>query len=179
MENNNNLPVENKKNNKKTWVLIGLAIFLILGGFFAYENYFSTEARSNRETQKNYQKYLDWEKSYNEAMKNDTYGGKTPQETLDMFVEALRAGDTELASKYFTLKDGKEDSRLEWKRVMDDKKNSGGLEEIINLLLEAKPAGSSVEGYFGFEIRGKMGDLVSDVNMVLNKESQVWKIESL
>ena len=31
----------------------------------------------------------------------DTYGGKTPQETLDMFISAVEKGDYELASKYF------------------------------------------------------------------------------
>ncbi|MDP2705751.1 MAG: hypothetical protein Q8O49_00920, partial [bacterium] len=84
MENTNNLPVENKKNSGKRWLFTGLVISLIFAGFFGWENYWSSEARGNRETQKNYQKYLDWEKNYNEAMKNDTYGGKTPQETLDM-----------------------------------------------------------------------------------------------
>lgn len=31
----------------------------------------------------------------------DTYGGKTPQETLRMYIEAVEKGDYELASKYF------------------------------------------------------------------------------
>lgn len=33
----------------------------------------------------------------------DTYGGKTPQETLDMFIDAVEKGDYELASKYFVI----------------------------------------------------------------------------
>ena len=33
----------------------------------------------------------------------DTYGGKTPQETLDMFISAVEKGDYELASKYFVV----------------------------------------------------------------------------
>lgn len=31
----------------------------------------------------------------------DTVGGKTPQETLDLFIAAVESGDYELASKYF------------------------------------------------------------------------------
>ena len=31
----------------------------------------------------------------------DTYGGKTPQETLQMYIDAVEKGDYELASKYF------------------------------------------------------------------------------
>ena len=31
----------------------------------------------------------------------DTHGGKTPQETLAMYIDAVEKGDYELASKYF------------------------------------------------------------------------------
>ncbi len=31
----------------------------------------------------------------------DTYGGKTPQETLQLYISAVEKGDYELASKYF------------------------------------------------------------------------------
>lgn len=33
----------------------------------------------------------------------DTYGGKTPQETLQMYIDAVEKGNYELASKYFVL----------------------------------------------------------------------------
>lgn len=37
-------------------------------------------------------------------MMADTYGGKTPQETLRMYIEAVEKGNYELASKYFMEK---------------------------------------------------------------------------
>lgn len=40
------------------------------------------------------------EEDYRRAMA-DTYGGKTPQETLRLYIEAVEKGDYELASKYF------------------------------------------------------------------------------
>jgi hypothetical protein len=40
-----------------------------------------------------------------QAYKKDTYGGKTPQETYQMFLNALKAKDIELASKYFVLEE--------------------------------------------------------------------------
>jgi PhoPQ-activated pathogenicity-related protein len=47
------------------------------------------------------QMILDIQKAdYEEAMK-DTYGGKTPQETLSLYISAIEKGDYELASKYF------------------------------------------------------------------------------
>ncbi len=36
-----------------------------------------------------------------EMLKNDTYGGKTPEETLKLFVDALKNKDAKLASKYY------------------------------------------------------------------------------
>ena len=35
--------------------------------------------------------------------KNDFDGGKTPEETLDLYIAALRAGDIEKASKYYEI----------------------------------------------------------------------------
>src|SRR3989304_3783323 len=40
------------------------------------------------------------QEDYRRAM-TDTYGGKTPQETLQMYIDAVEKGDYELASKYF------------------------------------------------------------------------------
>ncbi|MBT6053372.1 MAG: hypothetical protein HOG49_41850, partial [Candidatus Scalindua sp.] len=34
---------------------------------------------------------------------NDIYGGDTPEETLELFIQALESGDVELASKYFVV----------------------------------------------------------------------------
>ena len=46
---------------------------------------------------------------YDRAMA-DTFGGKTPQETLQMYIAAVEKGDYELASKYFI--DTKRDEEL-------------------------------------------------------------------
>src|SRR3990167_4126944 len=35
--------------------------------------------------------------------KNDKYGGKTPEETFDLFLDALRKEDVDLASRYFVI----------------------------------------------------------------------------
>jgi len=40
---------------------------------------------------------------YEQKFKDDKYGGKTPEETYTMFLEALKKKDIELASKYFAL----------------------------------------------------------------------------
>jgi len=69
------------------------------------------------------QTILDIQKAdYEEAMK-DTYGGKTPQETLSLYISAIEKGDYELASKYFI--GTRQQKELEsWKNVDENKKIS-------------------------------------------------------
>lgn len=45
--------------------------------------------------------YRMFEEGFLGILKEDTYGGKTPQETYEMFVGALKKGDLEEAGKYF------------------------------------------------------------------------------
>lgn len=47
--------------------------------------------------------YIKILKERGEANKNDFVGGNTPEETIDLFVAALKKGDYELASRYFTI----------------------------------------------------------------------------
>ena len=46
-----------------------------------------------------------FQESLEEPYKKDTYGGKTPEETWAMYLDALKKGDIELASKYFSVGD--------------------------------------------------------------------------
>ena len=61
--------------------------------------------------------------------KNDKYGGKTPEETFDLFLDALRKEDVDLASKYFVIP--KQD---EWKKTLEKYKENNLLAELINEL---------------------------------------------
>jgi len=62
---------------------------------------------------------------YENMLKADTYGGKTPEETMDLFIAALENGDIELASKYFVLE--KQD---QWKERLNDYKARGLLTDF-------------------------------------------------
>lgn len=174
-------PPPQKRFSKKHFIIFGsifLAVLVLIGGgYFVWDNYLSPSARSARQAEANYQKYLDWQKNYEAAMTADTYGGKTPQETLNLFVDALKKGDTELASKYFLI-DEKTPQSL-WKEGLDQKKADGKLQEVINMVEGAKSAGSAMEGYFGFEVRDAQGKVTYDISMIFNKYSNVWKIETM
>ena len=98
----------------------------------------------------------------------DTYGGKTPQETLQMYIDAVERGDYELASKYFVReKQGGEFGSLK----TAPKEN---IDNIQNMLKEALVS----EG--GFSSNGK-GYLIRKpilVNFVLYPNG-VWKISEI
>lgn len=76
-----------------------IAVFVVVEyGYPAYKGW------SGRKGVENLAKALEQaEKEDYKLALADTYGGKTPQETLGMFIKAVEDGDYELASKYFII----------------------------------------------------------------------------
>jgi hypothetical protein len=110
-------------------------------------------------------------------MTADTYGGKTPQETLDMFVSALRAGDVELASKYFLLDENA--SREKWDKLLSENKTKDVLDEMARDFSTAEFYKTFSEDKVQFVIYNSDRSDSLIINLVFNKYSKVWKIESL
>lgn len=71
--------------------------------------------------------------------RNDKYGGKTPEETFDMFIAALEKGDIDLASKYFVL-----NKQEQWKKTLEEYKNKALLADFINELKSEKTSWEKV-----------------------------------
>ncbi len=180
---------QNQKPEKRYWkfALGFLGIIVIVGsGFFVWERYLSPQAKINRETQKNYEKYLAWEKNYEKAMTEDTYGGKTPEETLKMFIETLKNEDIELASKYFQLETDTQDpdylTRKKIVSALENYRTQNKLNEFIDILSKLEPSKSNQsleDGDYGFVLYDRNGNVEVSLLMVLNKQSDVWKIVSL
>ena len=157
-----------------------LAIILTVGGgFFVWDRYFSEMGRLGREQEAQLKLYNEKEKAYIEAMTADTYGGKTPQETLDMFVDALRKEDIELASKYFLLDENL--SREKWIIRLHEINKKQLTEKMAADLQRAvvDSDGSLYDGDFGFVIYKDDGIIGAHIDMEFNKYSKVWKIESI
>lgn len=112
-----------KKNYVKIIVgviaLVGVAIFAVAG----WGMYKKWQMRKGVEKFTQTLKQLE-QVDYQRAMA-DTYGGKTPQETLQMYIDAVEKGDFELASKYFIGE--------EQEKELDSLKNSQS-ENIKNVL---------------------------------------------
>ena len=94
--------------------VIVVVFVLYVGGVWAVRAY--QQWQGEKAVQKTVENLKKFEaEDYAKAMA-DTYGGKTPQETLQMYISAVEKGDYELASKYF---------------IGD--KQEGGVEEFKNI----------------------------------------------
>jgi len=179
--------MEPKKNSKKFWVMIGVfaAFIFLIAASLLWKNYWSPEAKSLRATQENYAKATKALNEFEAAMRADTYGGKTPEETLQMFIDALKKGDVELASKYFMLETNTQDpnylTRKKWEEGLRKVRENGNLTEIITILEKAEPdpAAAINKDYYVFSARNEKRLVIVDVDLFFNKYSGVWKIQSL
>jgi len=111
----------------KSRYFIIFVVFLILGLITIWSTwYFSAEIQQARQYKKDAE-ILD--KKIQEKAKEyaaDTYGGETPEETYEMFLQALKMEDIDLASKYFIL-----DKQEEYKQFFTDIKNNNKWDEMI------------------------------------------------
>ncbi len=122
--------------------------------------------------------FQDYQKQVEEAYKNDTYGGATPEETLRLFIEALKAEDIELASKYFALDDNL--SRYKWVEFLENIKQRELLQVMANdIESKAVSVGASYEGNYAFEIYNNDGTVAVTIELTKNPYSNIWKVESL
>lgn len=147
-----------------------VAIMVVAAGsYFIWNKYFKYDQEKV---------YKEAEQKYIAAMTADTYGGKTPKETLDLFVDALRKGDVELASKYFLLDENL--SRDKWLTLITDIKNRGYIAKLADDISRKAEAGNLIsENQFGYVLRNGDGTIGLQIDLRFNRYSKVWKIESL
>ncbi len=132
-------------------------------------------------------KSYEWQKrtdAMQEAMvgpyRTDTYGGKTPEETWAMFLEALKKKDVELASKYFEV-----ERQAEWKNTLNTTLNADKLDMVIKNLssnLERDTNVSTPEKvYYSYTFidRTSGKKLKNSLVFSLNQYTKVWKISVL
>ena len=188
MAENNSSSARNKEPQPKRknifFIIIGclLIIFIIffaIGGGFGILKERIQRVVDSYKTQKALKQYEQALDQYYQVLAQDTYGGKTPQETLDMFINALEKGDIELAAKYFALDDNL--SRQKWEDGLRQAQQEGRISEIIEILKRVQPS-SSQPGYdtaYEFVVLGDNGLADYSILMVLNEYSGVWKIKSM
>jgi len=159
--------------NKKAFgYILLIAAISAAGGYLYWYNFLRYDSAAESVKQ-----YQEAEKRYIEAMTADTYGGKTPQETLDMFVDALRKGDIDLASKYFLLDENL--SREKWVRYLEGVRSKNLLVQMADDFSSYKFYKSLYDGNQQFVIRNNDNTDNLIIDLRFNKYSKAWKIESL
>lgn len=140
--------------------IIVVALIVWIGG-----TYFNPKTQEKRALLKYFQ---DIEMEY----KNDTYGGKTPEETLQLFITALEANDIDLASKYFLP-----DERGNQTAFLKGVQASDGFQRMIKEARELKPDTKDEERAFYSIVNEKN---VVEVQVILKKnQNGIWKITKL
>ncbi|HRU35769.1 MAG TPA: hypothetical protein P5237_00400 [Candidatus Paceibacterota bacterium] len=174
-----------KKPKKKKKLLIITLICVVIIVLFGVSGTFGViKERIQRtidtyKTQKAIEQFYQGLDEYYQKFAEDIYGGKTPQETLDMFIEALEKGDIDLAAKYFAMDDNL--SRKMWEDGLRAQAESGKIQELINIAKQFKPASkqSGVTSTYEFVIIEDNGMVEYSVEMEFNQYSGVWKIKSM
>lgn len=115
-----------------------------------------------------------------EPYKKDTYGGKTPEETWAMFLDALKKEDIDLAIKYYAV--GRTGVPID---EIYTKKQNGQLKdwmaELETLEKDEQQPLSKDERYYSYKYYDGETKryLWSPVIFYLNPYTKVWKIVSL
>jgi len=162
----------NKKIYTKWWFWVGVVVLVIIVWFLAGgqndiqktldEQYMENAERKAEELR--------------EAYKNDPYGGNTPEETMELFVDALKKGDLELASRYYVV-----EQQDDIYNKLPQGVESGG----INTLLDYYEDGGVIKIFYDY-INEYEISVIKNKNepgftfrLTLNQETNKWKILDL
>lgn len=112
------------------------------------------------------QYFKDLERRYRE----DPYGGETPEETLRLFIDALKKGDVELASKYFVL-----DKQQKLAEDLERISAEGLLANAITDLERATRGNDIDENNARFVVANRNDEVVTIINVSRGSNGR-WKI---
>lgn len=170
-----NMPLEEEKPSR-SWPKYGLFLMgalIIPASYYGWNYYLSPEAREARSF---YEDVATFQNIQNKFA-SDTYGGETPEETINLFVAALERGDLELAAKYFELQtNGEQDARI--LSELEKMKSEGKIPEIIDSLKKAIPDERESTSYsYRFNSFDDKGDLKYQIDLFNGDKSTVWKLK--
>ena len=151
--------------NKTFWKFAALFAMIILLGWGIVQIIQYYQYRKSPEYQA--EQYL---KEMEQKYREDTYGGSTPEETIQLFINALKNGDTDFASKYFVV-----DKQEEWKNYLQNKNIN--IENLIDEAQKLKLTKKDNNKAF-FIITNKEKIVEVQVILVRNINNK-WKISEL
>lgn len=152
-------------------ICLGILLFYIFGPYSRYKR-----ITSFTESQKILSERLKQEK---EKYTKDIYGGTSPLETYQMFLEALKKEDIKLAIKYFPL-----DLQKKYEELFLEIKNSGQWEQMMKDLLKPEnQIGEYItDDWYNIKIKNDKKEIVTIVVLKIIKDfenqpvNNLWKI---
>ena len=149
-------------------IIIGVFI-LYTAGFWAV--YYYKQWQGQKAVQKLAEALKQAEQEDYERAMADTYGGKTPQETLQMYIDAVEKGNYELASKYFIG----DKQKKELNKLNNTNENEKDLGIYLEFVKTAKPWRSSLEDKnFVMEAKTNLGSSI--FIRFIKYPNGIWKI---
>ena len=142
-------------------IVVGLLVWAVNFGFQLYRQW-------------SQQRYIASVEVLKAEYKNDTYGGATPEETMQMFIKAFQAGDLELASKYFII-----EKREGYLAKMQNWVKLGKGEEVINRILKTKLYGNIAGGSASMEAVIDNDPIPYAIHLIKNQDTQKWKLKNM
>jgi len=165
---------------RRLFVVFGIIALIVIAVLLI--QYFEPEAVERREGRKNTEEFVELYEGWQKQLSEDTYGGKTPQETLNMFIEALRNEDLELASKYFAPEmDEENPEKMTWQghlEYLQGMKEKGFIQRMADDLENYDNEHKFAEGRYSFLYYNNDGTTSIQIVTHFNENSGVWKIEN-
>ena len=159
-EQNNSAPKApmSNRNKKLIWAGIILAALILSVIGWQYWQY----------TNSTYYQQMKAVKALEKLYADDNIGGKTPEETLALFLDAVKKEDFDLASQYAIYS-----AREDVKKWLIDIKENGQMEEFIKIYSQTvKEKGAGTDVAFNVYENNKVVDSIG-----MNKNPKgIWKI---
>lgn len=148
---------------------LGVIIFGIVAVKVAYDSY-------------SWQKKTDtFQAALKKPFEEDNVGGKTPEETWAMFLEALKAKDIDGASKYFFYYDREKQKANFLKGVELGRYDSATKFYVDGPLIKEKENSDNITAYYYIPNPIPKEHIVEAYSIIfrLNEYTKVWKIVSI
>ena len=162
-------------NKKRSFVLIFILVIAILvGGYYWWRNYRPYDITVGWNDVKNDADMLRYARSLVSAYKKDTIGFDTPEKTFDAFREALKAGDYELAAKYFVP-----EKQGEMLRSFKTSSKNGFMDKQVELLYLSNKKVVLFDDQVRFRANDVENDYSFSYDLVKNSYTNIWKMSEL
>jgi len=169
-----------KNKNKLILVIAVVAIIFVswyvwrwVSDYYAVKNFSVASEQELRELLKTDADYIRLERIAKLAYQRDNYGSTTPEGTLELFVEALKKGDADLASKYF-LPELQKEYRTAVENWVRLGKNIGIADNLSRVDMP------EIKGNSAFiTTTNSKKEIILMIRLAKNQYTQKWKLESI